>query len=87
MSQHQVVYLIVESGQNGNKRVNWRVAGSAYECRDGSFNMKLDMHPGLTFNIRYPKSNGERQDAEKSDVSQEVPDKPTPIKPDENIPF
>ncbi len=87
MSNHQVVYLIVESGQNGTKRVNWRVAGSGYECRDGSFNLKLDVHPGLTFNMRFPKSHGERNDAEHSDVEKEVPAEPTPVSEDPDIPF
>ena len=42
----------------------WRSAGNAFICRDGSLNLKLDIHPGLTFNIRDPKSNGEREEAE-----------------------
>lgn len=64
MSDHKVVYLIVERGSGHNKQTFWRVAGSAFVCRDNSLNLKLDMHPGLTFNIREPKSFGERMDAE-----------------------
>jgi len=63
MSDHKVVYLIVERGTGHHKQTFWRVAGGAYVCRDGSLNLKLDMHPGLTFNIREPKSFGERVDA------------------------
>ena len=59
---HLVVYLIVEKGTNGNKKSYWRPLGAAYPCRDGSLNIKLDIHPGLTFNARQPKSNGEREE-------------------------
>lgn len=64
MSDFKIVYLIVERGLGRNRQTFWRVAGRAFVCRDGSLNLKLDMHPGLTFNIREPKSNGERNDAE-----------------------
>lgn len=64
MSDYKVVYLIVERGLEPHRQTFWRVAGRAFVCRDGSLNLKLDIHPGLTFNIREPKSNGERNDAE-----------------------
>jgi hypothetical protein len=64
MSDHKIVYLIVERGVEPNRQVFWRSAGSAFVCRDGSLNLKLDIHPGLTFNIRDPKTNGERVEAE-----------------------
>jgi len=64
MSDHKIVYLIVERGIEPNRQVFWRSAGNAFVCRDGSLNLKLDIHPGLTFNIRDPKSNGEREEAE-----------------------
>lgn len=63
MTEYKVVYLIVERGAHPNRQTFWRVAGAAYVCRDGSLNLKLDIHPGLTFNIREPKSNGERREA------------------------
>lgn len=63
MSDHKIVYLIVENGSDTNRQTFWRVAGRAYTCRDGSLNLKLDFHPGLRFNIRDPKSNGEMRDA------------------------
>jgi hypothetical protein len=63
MSDHKIVYLIVEIGGEANRQTFWRVAGRAYTCRDGSLNLKLDFHPGLRFNIRDPKSNGEMRDA------------------------
>ncbi|MFN0277239.1 MAG: hypothetical protein ACKVRN_01415 [Pyrinomonadaceae bacterium] len=62
MSDFKIVYLIVERGIEPNRQVFWRSAGAAFMCRDGSINLKLDIHPGLTFNIRDPKSNGERQE-------------------------
>lgn len=61
---HKIVYLLVEKGTNGNKKTYWRVAGVAYPCRDGSINLKLDIHPGLTFNIRDPKSFGEQEETD-----------------------
>jgi len=64
MADYKVVYLIIERGMPPNKQTFWRPAGMAYECRDGSLNLKLDIHPGLTFNIRDPKSNGEREESE-----------------------
>lgn len=62
MADNKIVYLIVDRGGSELPAL-WRVAGYAYACRDGSLNVKLDIHPGLKFNIRDPKSNGEREDA------------------------
>lgn len=62
MADRKIVYLILERGLAPNKQTFWRNAGVAYECRDGSLNVKLDIHPGLTFNIRDPKSNGESEE-------------------------
>ena len=62
----KMVYLLVEKGQGANKRTYWRNAGVAYPCRDGSLNVKLDIHPGLTFNIRDPKSNGEAEEIDEA---------------------
>lgn len=56
---YKVVYLIVERGAGNNKQTFWRPLGAAYPCRDGSLNLKLDIHPGLVFNIRDPKSLSE----------------------------
>lgn len=73
MAEHRVVYLIVERGVEPNKQTFWRTAGNAYVCRDGSLNVKLDIHPGLIFNIREPKSNGERYEAENGAAKDEIP--------------
>ena len=67
MADRKIVYLIIERGLPPNKQTFWRNAGVAYECRDGSLNVKLDIHPGLTFNVRDPKSNGERNEIEQTD--------------------
>jgi hypothetical protein len=67
MSDYKIVYLIVERGFEPNRQTFWRTAGTAFICRDGSLNVRLDIHPGLVFNIRDPKSNGERIEAE-SDI-------------------
>lgn len=76
---HKIAYLLVEKGTGENKRTYWRALGAAYPCRDGSLNLKLDIHPGLTFNIRTPKSNGEREEVEaggaaESDFGNNSPD-------------
>jgi hypothetical protein len=63
MADYKIVYLIIERGFEPNRQTFWRTAGTAFICRDGSLNVKLDIHPGLTFNIRDPKSNGEREEA------------------------
>lgn len=68
MAERKIVYLIIERGIEPNKQTFWRNAGVAYECRDGSLNVKLDIHPGLTFNVRDPKSNGEREEIEDGNV-------------------
>ena len=64
MADFKIVYLIIERGMEPNRQTFWRSAGVAFICRDGSINLKLDFHPGLTFNIRNPKSIGEREEAE-----------------------
>ncbi len=69
--QHLIVYLIVERGTPPNKQTFWKPAGAAYPCRDGSLNIKLDIHPGLIFNARPPKSNGEADEAE-ADTEAEI---------------
>lgn len=85
MSSHKIVYLIVERGDRHTGQTRWTQAGSAYECRDGSFNLRLDMFPNLTFNVRNPKSNGELRDAVNSDVPQRIPEEGSPYR--EGDPF
>lgn len=71
MSDYKIVYLIVERGVEPNRQVIWRPAGNAFVCRDGSLNLKLDMYPSLSFNIRDPKSNDGREDAELTTAREE----------------
>lgn len=68
----KIAYLLVEKGKGRNARTYWRNAGVAYPCRDGSLNLKLDIHPGLTFNIRDPKSNGEVEEIDESVLAEEA---------------
>ena len=77
MSDFRVVYLIVEHGRPEQPNF-WRVAGTAFVCRDGSLNLKLDIFPGLRFNIREPKSNGERADAGEPKPGGEHPARDSP---------
>lgn len=71
---HKIVYLLVERGANGNRKTYWRPLGADYPCRDGSLNLKLDIHPGLTFNIRDPKSAGEREETQTVNQNDDLPD-------------
>jgi hypothetical protein len=54
-----VVYLIVKQGKGKDERTYWNRAGAAFENRDGSINVKLDMFPGVNFQIREPKQSGD----------------------------
>lgn len=49
--------------RNRARQAFWRLAGSALVCRDGSLNLKLDIHPGLTFNGHDPKHGFELRGA------------------------
>lgn len=55
----KIVYLLVPRGDGEEKRTDWKPAGVAFVCRDGSLNLKLDLFPNLTFNVRDAKSNAE----------------------------
>jgi len=84
MTEFKTVYLIVERGLAPHKLKFWRIVGSALVCRDGSLNMKLDIHPGLTFNIREAKHPDEIRSA----VADTWPEtNGTRAKPEEDIPF
>jgi hypothetical protein len=60
MSQPKILYLLVET----NEKTYWNRAGVGFVNNDGSFNIKIDLFPGLTFNLRDPKPNGEIHDEE-----------------------
>ena len=49
----KVVYLIRESGDGSE--TFWSRQGVAFVNRDKSLNLRLDMFPELSFNIRDPK--------------------------------
>jgi len=57
MSQQlpKTLYLLVEAAG----RTYWNRAGVGFVNSDGSINVKLDLFPGLTFNLRDPKPNGD----------------------------
>jgi hypothetical protein len=57
MAKPKTVYLLVEVGE----KTFWNRAGVAFENQDGSLNMKLDLFPDVTFNIRDAKDNGETE--------------------------
>jgi hypothetical protein len=52
----KVVYLLVPAkGQGEDAKTYFNRAGVAFENRDGSLNVKLDLFPGVTFQIRDPQ--------------------------------
>lgn len=54
-SKHKVVYLLVPAkGEGSDRKTYFNRAGVAFVNNDGSFNLKLDMFPDLTFQIREP---------------------------------
>ncbi|HEY6333562.1 MAG TPA: hypothetical protein VI756_29850 [Blastocatellia bacterium] len=55
MAQPKILYLLVET----NDKTYWNRAGAGFLNNDGSINIKLDMFPGLTFNLKDPKPNGD----------------------------
>lgn len=57
-----VVYLIVKNGQGDNQKTYWNRAGAAFVNRDGSINLKLDMFPQLSLQIREAKQNSDSAD-------------------------
>jgi hypothetical protein len=49
----KIVYLLVERKVNGEEKTFWNRAGVAFDPnKDGSVNLKLDLFPNLTFQIR-----------------------------------
>ena len=57
MAMTKVLYLLVET----NDKTYWNRAGVGFVNNDGSINIKLDLFPGLTFNLRDPKANAEAE--------------------------
>ena len=57
-----VVYQIVKTGKGQNERTYWNRVGAAFENRDGSINVKLDLFPGINLQIREPKQTGDLAD-------------------------
>jgi hypothetical protein len=55
-----VFLLVPAKGEGREKKTYFNRAGVAFENSDGSINVKLDMFPDLTFQIREP--NEEKRD-------------------------
>lgn len=68
---NSIVYLIVEQ-ENG--KAIWRNYGTAYKCKDGSFNIKFDLFPNMTFNTRLPTSGLEAHQAAHGTLKKEIPE-------------
>jgi len=56
MLQPKILYLLVET----NEKTYWNRAGVGFVNSDDSINVKMDLFPGLTFNLRDPKPNGDQ---------------------------
>jgi len=53
LAKQKTVYLLVPAkGEGKDQKTYFNRAGVAFENRDGSINVKLDLFPGLTFQIR-----------------------------------
>jgi hypothetical protein len=53
VAKQKTVYLLVPAkGQGKDQKTYFNRAGVAFENRDGSINVKLDMFPGVTLQIR-----------------------------------
>lgn len=65
------VYLLVDQGEGVKPK--WKDVGTAYLCKDGSFNFTIYLLPGLVFNCRLPKSIKEARDAAFGPVNEPVP--------------
>lgn len=51
------IYLLVETGSGEKRKTFFKDCGIAFEPnRDNSVNFKLDLFPGLTFQMREPKN-------------------------------
>lgn len=59
MANHKVVYLLVPGKDD---KTYFNRAGVAFENSDGSLNVKLDMFPALTFQVREPKDDTEQDE-------------------------
>jgi len=55
----KTVYLLVRGkGQGKDQKTYFNRAGVAFQNRDGSLNVKLDIFPNVTFQIRDNPENG-----------------------------
>jgi len=53
MTKHKTVFLLVRGkGEGTDSKTYFNRAGVAFENRDGSLNVKLDIFPAVTFQIR-----------------------------------
>lgn len=69
------IYLIVSQGEG--QKPKWKDVGTAYECRDGSYNLTLYFLPDLVFNCRLPKSIKEGREAAFGTIDEPAPQEVT----------
>jgi hypothetical protein len=63
VANHKTVYLLVPGkGEGKDQKTYFNRAGVAFENNDGSINVKLDMFPQLTFQIREPNEDKDKRD-------------------------
>jgi hypothetical protein len=73
MSKALTVFVLVPGkGEGQDRKTYFNRAGVAFENRDGSINVKLDVLPTVTFQIRDQPANGNGS----TDSTQPKPDKP-----------
>jgi len=56
MAQRKEVFVI-QQDPNDEKKSYWHRCGVAFENRDGSLNLKLDLFPNVQLQIREPKED------------------------------
>jgi hypothetical protein len=57
------IYVIQPPAQEGGKSF-WHRAGVAFKNNDGSFNLKLDLFPGVSLQLRETKSDAQEPEGE-----------------------
>jgi hypothetical protein len=57
----KTIYLLTKVGEGETEKTFWNRAGIAFKPnKDGSINLKLDLFPGLTFQMRERKTTTKR---------------------------
>lgn len=53
------IFVVKQVEKDGEKKSYWNKCGAAKECKDGSYNLYLDLFPGVSLNMRPRKEKQE----------------------------